>query len=79
MNKPDLLFLIRGCCMRTIDHTESALTGMLCTSTDYTDNPEARVMLTKVLGSAKTLLAHLEKFYEFGYGVSEPREASCPE
>jgi hypothetical protein len=43
------------------------------------DSVEARVILSGTVRSAKVLLAHLEKHWEFGVDEAWPKEHTCPD
>jgi len=73
MNSRDHLHSIRVSCLRMAGATQSALCGMLTTTTDYVDNPTARAALIKADTAVRTLLDYLDRNYEFGNQTSAQR------
>ena len=78
---PDvILFLIRGQCDGVIDNVRDAMQYPLTTEDDDKDSPEARKNLTQAERAAKTLAAHLDKFFKFSTGFAERKEEEpCPD
>lgn len=67
-------------CRQLIDIGGDALAEPLTTiDGESADSVEARVILSGTVRSAKVLLAHLEKHWEFGVDEAWPKEHTCPD